>query len=485
MFELIESGRRRSRAEGRNQDPKRPMTNQDDEVGRESRVREHLTALHRVWELWRRVARDVIVVVRHWVLYLVSCLRIHLVGSGRTRRTAGPTGRRATAAQHTRVAIEELGPTAIKLGQMLSTRNDVLPPDWQHELTRLQDAAPLVPPAAIRATIVEELSRPMHELFDSFVDAPLACASIGQAHAAKPPGGTDVVVKVRRPGVVDEVERDLEVITSVVALLSRWSRHVRSRDAMDLVDQFSTTLRHELDYLREANNVERFAANFADDPDIRIPAVHHELSTARVLTLERLGGFKIDDLDALAAAGIDRVALAQRATSLVLRSIFEHGFFHADPHPGNFFIEPSGRIGLIDFGMVGEVDPATRAALTSVLVALVTTDAGPLVEGNVRLGISRESTDTDAFVADLNELMATDLSKPLGELSLGHVLSSVLAIVRRHHLRFPSNLALLAKTLGMCEGLAAHLDPQFRMTEAITPYVAQLLASPPSDASVD
>jgi ubiquinone biosynthesis protein len=159
-----------------------------------------------------------------------------------------------------------------------------------------------------------------------------------------------------------------------------------------------------------------------------------------------------------------------------LRSIFEHGLFHADPHPGNFFIEPDGRIGLIDFGMVGEVDAATRAALTSVLVALVTTDATPLVDGSARLGISRATTDMNAFAADLDKLMATDLSRPLGELSLGHVLASVLGVVRRHHLRFPSNLALLAKTLGMCEGLAAHLDQQFRMTEAITPYVAQLLS---------
>jgi ubiquinone biosynthesis protein len=427
-------------------------------------TRDDLTPRHRVWELGRRVTRDIIVVVRRVVLYLV------------TRRRA----RRMTAAQHTRIAIEELGPTAIKLGQMLSTRNDVLPPDWQHELTRLQDAAPDVPAAAIRAAIVDELGRPLHELFDSFVDVPLACASIGQAHAARLAGGADVVVKVRRPGVVDDVELDLEVITSVATLLSRVSRYVRSFDVVELVDQFSTTLRYELDYSREANNVERFAANFAGDADIRIPAVHHEHSTARVLTLERLRGLKIDDLEALSAAGIDRVALAQRATSMMLRSIFEYGFFHADPHPGNFFVEPSGRIGLIDFGMVGEVDPATRAALTGVLVSLVTNDAAPLVEGSVRLGITRDATDTDAFAADLNRLMATDLSKPLGELSLGHVLSSVLAVVRRHHLRFPSNLALLAKTLAMCEGLAAHLDPQFRMTEAITPYVAQLLA-PPTD----
>jgi len=427
------------------------------------------------------VARDVIVVARHVASYLASRWLTRLAGSRGKSRSTTP-GSTRTAAQHARVAIEELGPTAIKLGQILSARDDVLPPDWKHELTRLQDAAPAVPPPAIRAAIAEELGRPLHELFASFANTPLACASIGQAHAATLPDGIDVVVKVRRPGVVEDVELDLDVITSVVRLLSRSSRYVRSLDAVDLVDQFSTTLQYELDYAREAHNVERFATNFAEDRDIRIPEVHHDLSTARVLTLERLRGFKVDDLDALTAAGIDQVALARRATSLVLRSVFEHGLFHADPHPGNFFVEPDGRIGLIDFGMVGELDAATRAALTCVLVALVTTDAAPLVEATLRLGVSRELTDERALAADLSELMAAHLSNPLGEINLGHMLSSVLGVVRRHHLRLPSNLALLAKTLAMCEGLAAHLDPEFRMTEAITPYVTQLLTAPPTAA---
>src|SRR5690349_22451983 len=184
------------------------------------------TGLHRAWELCRRVVHDVIVVVRHVAVYLI----------GRAR------GRPAAAAVHTRVAIEELGPTAIKLGQMLSTRDDALPPDWQRELTRLQDRAPLVPPPAIRDAIVIELGRPLDELFESFAAVPLACASIGQAHAATLPDGTEVVVKVRRPGVVDDVQLDLDIITSVVGLMSRSSRRVRSLGATDLVDQFSTTL---------------------------------------------------------------------------------------------------------------------------------------------------------------------------------------------------------------------------------------------------
>jgi ubiquinone biosynthesis protein len=454
------------------------MTAQLGELDAESSADARRAGVRRAYWRGRRLARGVFVVARHIAAYAISRLRVDRL-LPRKIRPAARGGHRESAAVHARAAIEELGPTAIKLGQMLSTRDDVLPAEWQRELARLQDTAPAVPQAEIHTAIEEELGQAVSTLFAAFVDIPLACASIGQAHAATLPDGAEVVVKVRRPGVVEQVALDIEVMTSLVALASRASRHVQSLDAVELVDQFSTTLRNELDYQREASNVARFSANFAGDRDVRFPAVHRELSTARLLTLERLRGIKIDDLDALAAARIDRAELAQRATSLVLRSIFEYGFFHADPHPGNFFIEPNGRIGLIDFGMVGEVDAPTRAALTSVLVALVTTDATPLIEGSLRLGISGERTDADAFAADLDTLMATELSRPLGELALGHVLTSVLRVVRRHHLHFPSNLALLAKTLAMCEGLAAHLDPQFRMTEAITPYVTQLIAQRP------
>jgi ubiquinone biosynthesis protein len=186
----------------------------------------------------------------------------------------------------------------------------------------------------------------------------------------------------------------------------------------------------------------------------------------------------VDDVDGLDAAGIDRVDLARRATDAMLTMVFEHGFFHADPHPGNFFVEPDGRIGLIDFGMVGHVDGPTRRALTSVLLALASADAAPLVDALLALGLTYEVPNRQLLTQDLYALIAAHLDKPLGELALGRLLGVVLGVVRRHHLRFPSNLALLAKTLAMCEGIAAPLDPTFRMNTAITAHLARYLAQP-------
>ncbi len=194
-----------------------------------------------------------------------------------------------------------------------------------------------------------------------------------------------------------------------------------------------------------------------------------------MLTLERLRGLKVDDIAGLDRAGIDRPALAQRAATVTLRMIFEHGFFHADPHPGNFFIETDGRIGLIDFGMVGTVDPATRAALRAVLVVLVEGDSGPLVDAFVALGVTTTPLDPDQFALDIDNLISRHLSLPLAEIRLGVLLRDLFAIVRRHRLRLPPNLAALAKTLAMSEGIAAQLDPSFEMTTAIAIYLPQLL----------
>ena len=428
----------------------------------------------------RRMLEQAAVIVRHVFGYLVVLARLdrvvpfHRGVFGHARRSA-----RYTRAEHVRLAVEELGVASIKIGQILSTRGDVLPPAYQVEFAKLQDGARPEPEAAIRSVLVAELGRPVDTIFTEFDPDPLAAASIGQAHAAVLADGTEVVVKVRRPGVVDQVGLDLEILDRTVRVISRWSRTARRYDLAGLTNEFAATLRSELDYEREADNAEEFAANFADDATLHIPRVYRDLTTSRVLTLERLRGLKVDDLDALDAAGIDRVVLAQHATTAMLKMVFEHGLFHADPHPGNFFIEPDGRIGLIDFGMVGTVDSTTRSALSAVLVALVSQDTGPLVDAFLELGATTTPPDRGLLTRDFGQLIADDLSRPLSQIVLGPLLLDVLTIVRRHRLRLPPNLALLAKTFAMCEGIAAQLDPTFRMTVAITPYLPQLLAPHP------
>jgi ubiquinone biosynthesis protein len=379
-----------------------------------------------------------------------------------------------TQAEHLRMALEELGAAFIKLGQLLSTRADLLPPDYLAELAKLQDAVPPVPADAVRTALIAELGRPIEDTFATFDPEPLAAGSIGQVQTATLPPGTEVVVKVRRPGVVEQVGEDLDILQNLAATASRRWERAKEYDVVGLAQEFAATLRAELDYLSEGRHAERFATSFAGDSSLHVPCVYWDTTTSRVLTLERIRGIKINNLDALEAAGIDRTALAGRAARIVLKMVFEDGFFHADLHPGNVLIEPDGRIALIDFGMVGTVDERTRDHLVRVLLAVTSQDADRLVDAFADLGVAAQ-VDRARLRRDLGQLLARYGGRPLGEIALGPVLDETLTIVRRHHLQMPANLVLLFKTLVMTEGMGAQLDPSFHLTGVLAPYAQRLL----------
>ncbi|MDX2032094.1 MAG: AarF/ABC1/UbiB kinase family protein [Blastocatellia bacterium] len=390
-------------------------------------------------------------------------------------------GEAPTPPQRLRLALEELGAAFIKLGQFLSTRADLMPPAYQDELARLQDDAPPISSAAAQERIELELGHPVQELFASFELAPLAAASIGQAHAAVRRDGAEVVIKVRRPGVVEQIEEDLEILLNLAAALARRWEFARRVDVVGLAQEFANTLRSELNYLQEGRNAERFAENFSDDPVVHIPAVYWETTTSRVLTLERIRGTKINDLAALDARGIDRRQLAEQGTQVILRMIFDHGFFHADLHPGNFFIEPAGagestgKFGLIDFGMVGVLDDAAQEQLANLVIAITDQNYDRLVDVLLSLGVTAERIDRQSLRRDLERLITAWYGRPLGEVNLTALLNEALAIIRRHSLHLPSNLALLVKTIIITEGLGARLDPEFHLLRIIEPYTAKLL----------
>ncbi len=406
--------------------------------------------------------------VRRTVAVVATLARHALVLS--TVRVPPPrrSGRRA---RRLRLLVEDLGATAIKIGQIASTRPDVLGPEYVRELTRLQDAAPPEAPGVVETVIASELGAPPDVVYASFDPDPIAAASIGQAHAAVHRDGTPVVVKVRRPGVVALVSVDLDILERAARLAVRLSRVARRYELVDLVAQLSSTLRAELDYRREADNARRFAVDLADRTDLRIPHVYDDASTARVITLERCFGTKPDDLDGLAAAGVDLPALAARCADVMLTMIFEHGFFHADPHAGNFFVAADGSIGLIDFGMVGTLDDARRRSLARIMLAVAGADVDALADAALELGITTGPIDRAALLVDLDALVRTHLSEPLGALRVGDLLLDIMGVMRRHRLRLPVDLALLAKTFAMSEGLAARLDPDFRMAPAVLAHV--------------
>ena len=380
-----------------------------------------------------------------------------------------------TRPEHLRSALEELGTTFIKLGQILSTRADLLPPDYLAELSKLQDSAPAVPFAAIRETILKELGQPIEQVFRQFDPKPLAAASIGQAHAATLRDGTEVVVKIRRPGVVEQVNEDLKILKELAAAVNGRLEFADRYDIPGIVEEFSETLRAELDYVREGHNAEQFAENFANERGLHIPRVYWETSTSRVLTLERIRGTKISDVASLDQQGINRPALARFATDVILRMVCEHGFFHADPHPGNFFIEADGAIGLIDFGMVGTLDEQTQDHLADLLIYINHQDADRLVDVLLDLGVTKKRIDRASLRHDVQHLLSTYWGLPLGELRITALLNDVFAAMRKNHLHLPSNLSLLLKTVIMIEGLGVKVDPAFRMTTAFEAYANELI----------
>lgn len=389
-----------------------------------------------------------------------------------------------STAEHLRLALEQLGPAFVKLGQVLSTRSDLLPPAYLTELAHLQDSITPVPAEVIAQLVELELGGPPDTIFASFDLIPLASASIGQAHAATLLDGTEVVVKVRRPGAVEQIEVDLEILQNLAAQASRRWEEAADYDLTGLAEEFARTLRAELDYLAEGRNAERFATNFEGNDGIHIPRVFWETTTSRILTLERLRGVKVSDLAALDAGGIDRPALAARAAEVAAQMIFDDGFFHADPHPGNLFIEPDGRIGLIDFGMVGVVDAELREQLGILLLALTRKDPHRIASALMRVAQSSAPVNMRALTADMVPIVDLYAGRPLSDVPVGKLIREILSVMRRRHLQLPRELSLLLKMVVMTEGMGVSLDPDFQLGEVIGPYAQRLVANRYSPAAI-
>jgi ubiquinone biosynthesis protein len=420
---------------------------------------------------YRQISR---VLARHGLGFFISVLGlerfvpIHRIFN---RRYDQPL----TRPEHIRGALEELGATFIKLGQILSTRADLLPPAYQVELARLQDAAPPLRADVVRGIIVAELGRPLETIFATFDEVPLAAASIGQVHGATLHDGTPVVVKVQRPGVAEQIQQDLQILETLATNVRRRWALVDQYDVVGIVHEFGQTLRGETDYIREGRNADRFRANFLGDEGVHIPFVFWDMTTAKVLALERISGIKIDDLAGLDRAGIDRQAVALRGAQTVLKMVFKDGFYHADPHPGNFFIEADGRIGVVDFGMVGTVGHRTQEQLVWALMAYTSEEPERQVDALFELGVAGRRVNRAVLKRDVEHLRARYYGRPVGEIAIRPVVNDVLGVVRRHRLQLPPGYALLLKTVVMHESLVTRLDPTFDFTSVLVPYARAMM----------
>jgi ubiquinone biosynthesis protein len=374
-----------------------------------------------------------------------------------------------------RLALSDLGTTFIKLGQVLSTRADLVGPALATELAKLRDDVQADPPEVVKKTVEAELGRPLLELFSQFDMQPLASASIGQVHAAKLPSGRAVVVKVQHPGIESRIRSDLDILHGLADLAERALSEVRHYQPKAITAEFQRVLLRELDFGREVRNIRQFSANFDDDPTVHFPATHLELSTTRVLTMERLEGVPITDAGKLEKLGYDSQEIARRGATVFLEMIFRDGFYHADPHPGNLTILEGGRIGILDCGMIGRVDEALREDIEDMLFSIASRDSTQLTATIIRIGQVPPELDRSSLSAEVADYLADYGGQSMEEFDLSGALTELTGIIRRYHVILPSRVALLIRVFIVLEGTAHLLSPQFNLVELVQGYYKSVL----------
>jgi ubiquinone biosynthesis protein len=385
--------------------------------------------------------------------------------------------------QRLRQAFEELGPTFIKLGQMLSTREDLLPPAWTDELARLHSGVAAVPFSEIEPVMRKALGAAPEEVFRDLEHEPAGTASIAQVHRARLPDGRPVVLKVRRPGIESKVEADLRILAHVAQLVDSEIAEARRYQPLRVVDEFRRSLSRELDLAAEARNIERFERNFRDDPYVLIPHVYPQYTSSTMNVQERIDGISGEDREAIERAGLDTKLIARRGVDAVLKMILEDGFFHADPHPGNVIYLPGERIAMIDFGMAGRLSPERRSQIVDLLTGIARHDVEPILEVLLDWA-GDESIDEDRLAADVGELVFDYADVPLKDLRVGSLIRRITGVVREHGIVLPSDLTLMMKALISLEGLGRRYDPEFRLVERITPFLDRAAAARYAPAEV-
>jgi ubiquinone biosynthesis protein len=378
---------------------------------------------------------------------------------------------RYTPEERIRHAFEELGPTFVKLGQILATRPDLIPMSLVLELRKLQDDVPPFDGALARRQVEASLGRPIEAVFARFDEQPLAAASIAQVHRARLHSGEEVVVKVRRPNLEAIVRTDLEIMRTLAALLEQNAPELQQWRPLAIVEEFQRALSREVDLTNEAFNLVRFGANFAGDRQVHVPKAYLDLSSEAVLVVEFIDGVKMSDLAGLERMGVDRKRLAQVGVEFSMKQVFEHGFFHADPHPGNLFVLPGEVIAPIDMGMMGSLEPELVDALLELLVGMLLRDADKIVKLLFRLQLIDDRVDVPVMRRDVKELIDRYWAVPIGEVDVATLIGRLFEVLQRHRVVMPSELLLIGKALATVDGMARELDPQLDPLRAIRPFI--------------
>ena len=378
-------------------------------------------------------------------------------------------------AERLRYAAEELGPTFVKLAQVLSMRPDLVPTDVARELQKLQDEVSPFSYEEVRSIIKEELGQEPEAAFLHIDKQPLAAASIAQVHRATLHDGRHVVIKIQRPDIQSIIDVDLEILSDLAKVLKRHSLNTVVSDPVAVVEEFDRSIHRELNFLSEGRNIHRFGQMFADDPTVLIPSFYPELSSSRVLVMDFVDGIKASHLEELEREGLDCTVIAERGAQWILKQVFQHGFFHADPHPGNILVLEDNVIAPLDYGMVGNLDDSTIEALGSVLAGIIHKDTNRILRAFDVLGITHDVTNKAALRSDINGFISQYYEVPLQELQVSDLLKELFEIFRAHQMTLPSNLSLMLKALVTVEGLGRLLHPDFDMVSEVRPYVNQIM----------
>ncbi|MGD8959202.1 MAG: AarF/UbiB family protein [Desulfobacteraceae bacterium] len=409
----------------------------------------------------------------------------HGFGAVADRLSVRPVSRRgpggsisggSPAPRRIRRVLEELGPSFIKLGQLMSARADIFPPEYIDEFKKLQDQVPPLAFAEIKALVEVELRQPLTALFADFPAESMAAASVAQVYAARLLDGTPVAVKVVRPGIAKKIHEDIRLMYILAARLEKNFELGRVLGAVNIVQEFERTIFNELDMLREAGHIEKFAANFQTVEDIVVPAVHWELTTPSVLVMSFVEGVKVDEVAAIRAAGIDPREVALIGLRSLSRQLMEFGFFHADPHPGNTIVMPDGRVGLVDFGIMGYLDEETMHQVAHVFLGYAERDYDLVMEALLASGVlPSEGVDLARFRRDLKDISEPFYGRSLQTISVRDVYDQVMQLVSKYQIHLPRNLLLLFKTLIQTEALGKTLGSDASILTVMKPYARQLL----------
>ena len=424
----------------------------------------------------QRMRHIVAVLIKHGFYSVVERMNLHrIVPLSKRLRKKAIEEAELSLPERIRLVFEELGPTFIKFGQLLSTRPDILPEEYIEEFRKFQDNVPPFPFEQALQQIEKEFKRSVSELFQSIEEEPIAAASIAQVHRAVLLDGREVVVKVQRPGIENMVDTDIGIMYTLANLLLKYFPELSILDPVAIVDEFSRTIRKEMDFTLEASNTIKFREMFKDDPHVYIPDVYWEYTGKRVLTQERIKGIKVDNVEKLRKKGIDPARIAHLVGESFLRMVMVEGFFHGDFHAGNIFVLGPERISLVDFGITGRVDRELRDSLANIFIGLATQDYDMLVDEYARMGVLPDGINMPEFKRDYRDLMEPYFARPLEMTSLGELLMGYIRVSFRYKIRHPRELLLINKCIIEIEGIVRLLDPKTDLLKEAQPFAIEFI----------